>query len=490
MIQTRPSTICHLLVALVFSPTLAPLAAQGSTSTLSAKRFWATEPSVTELRETPLPGLPPATDLSHGGPSGVTLVDTHVLSRLATGNSVAPTAEPSVASRGDEVLVTGNHFASFSTDRGKTFRYRSPYQAFTGPETAEFCCDQVALFVPGSTAQEDLMVWLLQYGDGSGGSGSALRLAVAKGSDIPGEKWHYYDLTPSDLGLWSNVYFDYNDLAASAGHLYISTWATPYFDGTAGTQRAVMMRVPLPDLEQLGWLEVKYVIGDGASAFKPVRGANDTMYWAAHRPDLRLRVYSWEDSSDEAHFFDVTVDEWRDGPYVAPTPDGGDWLTTVDGSITAGWMTKPTAGSVSLGFAWTASAHPGQMPYPHVRVAIVDPQNPQQRPEQPHLWSPDTAYAYPAAAVLKSGEVGVTIAYGGGGHYPSHAVGKLNAGSTPRWLLAPAGRGGEASPADGTWGDYLAIQSHPTGRGWLAAGFRLGSSKEGAPVRVQLVHFE
>src|SRR5437016_8491326 len=70
-------------------------------------------------------------------------------------------SEPSIAVRGDAVLITANWFASFCNNAASplsTFRPINPWQFFP-PAKPEFCCDQVVTYDPKS----DTMFWLLQY---------------------------------------------------------------------------------------------------------------------------------------------------------------------------------------------------------------------------------------------------------------------------------------------------------------------------------------
>jgi hypothetical protein len=65
------------------------------------------------------------------------------------------------------------------------------------------------------------MFWYLQYLKDS--QQNVGRLAVARGADIPAQRWRYYDFTPAGVGKWATEWFDYPDLAADDQHLYLTT---------------------------------------------------------------------------------------------------------------------------------------------------------------------------------------------------------------------------------------------------------------------------
>ena len=58
-------------------------------------------------------------------------------------NFASPVGEPTIAVRGDEILVTGNWYAAFSLDGGQSFSALDPGKMFEGDPLGEgFCCDQ------------------------------------------------------------------------------------------------------------------------------------------------------------------------------------------------------------------------------------------------------------------------------------------------------------------------------------------------------------
>ncbi len=130
------------------------------------------------------PVPPPPTQPRGAGELGATvsITQNRPLADSETSNATSTVCEPSLAVRGQEMLVTGNWFASFSRDGGTSFQFRNPDTMFPSIPGRPFCCDQVAYFVPS----HDLMVWFLQYVKNS--TGNTVRVAVAHGSDIANER--------------------------------------------------------------------------------------------------------------------------------------------------------------------------------------------------------------------------------------------------------------------------------------------------------------
>ena len=67
-----------------------------------------------------------------------------VLDDLATSERTSTVDEPTVAANSKMVLVTGNWYATRSTDRGKTWTPVDPFAAFP-MIGGNFCCDQLVL---------------------------------------------------------------------------------------------------------------------------------------------------------------------------------------------------------------------------------------------------------------------------------------------------------------------------------------------------------
>ena len=112
------------------------------------------------------------------------------LGDAATSTLTSTVNEPTGAASGRNIFVTGNWFATQSTDGGTNWSVVNPFTRF--PSAAGgFCCDQVVLYEP----TRDIWIWILQYVE-SGGS-NIFRVAISRGSSFG--SWYYWDFSPRAL---------------------------------------------------------------------------------------------------------------------------------------------------------------------------------------------------------------------------------------------------------------------------------------------------
>jgi hypothetical protein len=421
----------------------------------------------------PMAGAPPVAQTAvlplNRQPAGRTFIDlsNRVLTDAETDRFTSTVGEPSLAVRGDEILVTGNWFAAFSTDAGVTFSHVDPFTRFPAPPDQEFCCDQVAIY----DKAHDLVAWFLQYDAGS--KPNIVRLAVAAGKDdIRSQKWRYYDFTTKDLGN-ENEAFDYPDLVLGSKYLYLSS---NVYTLPGAFSRSVMLRLPLDELSQYKAFYYRYFSTADVGSLRPTHGATDVMYFGAHVDfEKTVRVFSWPESGNDLTAKDVTVQAFKFGGATARGPDGHDWMGFSDGRITGAWLARN-----QIGFAWNAAQDAdqgGNLAFPHVRVVLLDAAT-MATVAEPHIWNSAFAFSYPGAAPNADGSVGISIAYGGGSSlYPSHAVGVLNPPPNPgekwSWQLVMTGLG-VAGPQKNRWGDYLSVRTDGKDpKAWVATGYVL-----------------
>ena len=401
------------------------------------------------------------------------------------GASTSVVGEPTAATRGQNVLFTGNWFAATSLDGGKTFTCVDVGQTFgRSPNDQEVCCDQFAIY----DATHDLMVWLVQYRDDTASGTKAAnihRLAVAAGEDIANGQWRYYDLTPSRVGGAETEWFDYPALVVGSRHLYVTTNAYDTVDESVF--RSLVVRLPLAELTRYEPVAGHYLSPEAAGTLRVADGSTNIGFWATHArkgPADFLRIYSWPDTGVKVTTTDIRVSDWK-GKAFAAMQNGYDWLRRSDGRPTAGWL----SGGV-LGFAWTAGQD-ATFKYPHVRVALVQTTPVMKLVSEPHIWNGEFAFAYPSIAVNRADEVGVSLSYGGNKTYPSHAVGALmkNAAGTLSWELFRAAEGTDA-PADEIWGDYQHVAPHGADpKIWVASGHILSGGNDDNHVQPRYVEF-
>lgn len=401
----------------------------------------------------------------------VSITESVRLGDQATGTHTSTINEPSVGVSSKAILVSGNWYASWSPDTGRTWRYLDPFTMF--PATgAGFCCDQIVTYVPSVR----LWVWFLQYSENRSGE-NVVRLAVSRTGGLG--PWQWWDLAPTDLSpSWSGQWFDYPDLAVSKDHLWIS------LNLFAGQQwkRAVVVRYPLRQLSRARPVDRRHWSTTTVGSLRFTAGADRAMWFAgtvAYRGVLKL--FRWDDAADDVTGWDVRVTPWNDRDYSSVCPDGTNWLHRLDDRITGAWRSGGR-----LGFLWSAGRATGR-PHPFVRGAVVD-ETSLALVSEPDLWSANGAWAYPAAAPNRRGEIGLAAFYGGPPAFPTFSVGAWHE-QQREWRTA-AVAASTHSPPDRSWGDYITVRPHvrrPTS--WVASGFSLQGGSSRRHIEPEVVTF-
>jgi hypothetical protein len=392
------------------------------------------------------------------------------LGDAATSTQTSTVDEPTAAASGNNVFVTGNWFASQSTDGTANWSLVDPFTKF--PSAAGgFCCDQIILYEPS----RDIWIWILQY-IRSGGT-NIFRVAVCRGANFGA--WYWWDFSPTALNAsWTDMWFDYPDAAVSSNHLYITFNA---FDNAPRPRwlRAFVFKLPLNTLRDATSLGYQWWSTTTHGSLRLTQGALGSMFFASHNGGRQLRVFGWPDASNSIGTIDVTVGDWSAGPYSAPGPGGVEWLGRIDSRITGAWVS-----GTRTGFLWTAAAR-GVRPLPYAKGAVVDTVT-RTLVEEPEIWNQSSAFAYPAACPNAAGVLGVSLFFGGGTRHPTHVVG-FRDGNEWRLVITRASTNG---PTGGTWGDYLSCRRHaPESSEWVASGFTLQGGTDRRNVEPQYVHF-
>lgn len=390
------------------------------------------------------------------------------LADAATTDSTSIIGEPSVATAGANVFMTGNWYASMSQSTASSWAHVNPYTKL--PSAAGgFCCDQLVLF----DAERGIWVWILQYV--ATGGNNVFRVAISR--DASFGSWYWWDFSPRDLNpAWTNMWFDYPDAAFSAKHLYLTFNA---FNSAGNWQRAFVFKLPASTLKAGGTLGYQWWSTTEYGSLRLTQGGAANMFFASHNGGRSLRIYSWPDASSSISNFNVTTSAWNNGPYSAPGPGGVDWLGRLDSRITGAWTSGTQAG-----FMWSA-APSANRPRPYVKVALVDVAQ-RKLLGEPDIWNATRAYAYPAAATNAAGVPGVAMFFGGGDRHPAHVVGFREGNG---WLLALS-RVSSHGPASNAWGDYINVRRHhPDGATWVASGYTLQSGNDRKFVEPRYVHF-
>jgi hypothetical protein len=392
------------------------------------------------------------------------------LDDTATGQQTSTVGEPTVAAAGKQVFVTGNWFASRSTDWGASWTLVDPFTEFP-PAAGGFCCDQLVL----RSRTQKLWIWVLQYV--SANDTNVLRVA-ASASGAPGS-WRWWDFSPGMLNpAWNKLWFDYPDIAESDGAIWLTC---NVFDSNDAWKRAIVLKLSTATMVAGGTLSYRSWSTAQHGSLRLVQGAGNTMYFGSQNGNSGVRVFEWKDSGNNVSFWNVPVTPWGSGPYSSKGPGGVEWLSRCDDRITGAWI----AGG-QLGFMWTSSRLAGR-PHPFVRVARIDVAS-RSLVDEPDLWSANHAWAYPAAASNSKGRVGMTAFIGGGTRHPCHVVGVRNdTAGTWDTQIAKAGTHG---PADSKWGDYLTVRRHRTSTtSWVASGYTLQGGQARRNIEPRVAHF-
>ena len=398
----------------------------------------------------------------------VTIVQNLGLDDAATSEQTSTVCEPTAAANKKQLMVTGNWFASTSTDGGANWALLDPFTRFPAA-AGGFCCDQVVLYNP----RHRIWVWLLQYIAPPGGS-NIFRLAVCK--DTAFGNWYYWDVAPKNLNsAWTTMWFDYPDMAFTNDNLFVTFNA---FIGNAW-QRAAVFRFPLAVLAAGGALSYRSWTTTKNGSIRLCRGPGATMYMGSHNTLSQLRLFQWPDSAPNIAWTDVNVRPWTAGSYSAPGPGGVNWLGRTDQRITGAWL-----GAGTVGFMWSANKD-GTHPQPYVRVVRINEAT-KALIDEPDLWSNTSAWAYPAAAANSAGAVGFAAFYGGGGNHIRHVVGAKTATGWDSKVTKTCTHG----PATPAWGDYLSCTAHhDQGSHWVASGYTLQGGNSRKHVQPQYVQF-
>lgn len=421
-----------------------------------------TIPPVLEGPEVADPGPSPATDFAPTSPAAlglratseeIRLVRNVALASAADNNAASDVGEPSVAINGSVVFYTGNWYAAVSLDGGATFRYVDPFTAFPNPIGMSFCCDQVVHYIK----KIDMFVWLLQYSQDQTGA-NILRLAFARTPDLRSGRWRVFDITPQQLGL-PNVFLDYPDLAVGTNMLYLT------FNGFLGQNwtATVLARIPLAAIRN-GNITAQHTISRENFNFRVAQHCGKRAFWASHNTTSSLRVFSWEERADAPTFNDVAIARWAAGSYQSQTPSGVNWLGRADPRITGA-----TKAGHDLWFAWGANrGGTNNRPQPYIQIARINSKT-LSVIDNINLWDEHAALCYPGLSSNSRREVGVSYMIGGGGRFPSHAVGILT--GTRRDCLCVEGT---RSPGRDRWGDYLTIRRcYPKTKLFAATGYTM-----------------
>ena len=445
----------------------------------------------------PVPPTPGVLDFRSGtAPSGS---QEPVTFRTFTETGIKTNVWPpdmSGAKGGDVVVMSGNLWLKLSVDGGKTFTDLDFTKLFAADKTyGAWSGDQVIHYVPSI----DCFVLYVQSKTGSGAnaSKSVVKVALASPADLKkfkggkpawGRQW---DFTSDTFGL--NAWLDFPDVSYGDAFLYINTNTfMRTFDSTGKSSDAfqgkLFFELPLKELKAGTGFSFYYaLVADQLVYSSPTQNVGDENYWAAHIDNSALRIYSskgsdpnyyWRKRDLAANWPLAALDTNKVRDIISSAPDSGDWISEDHRIIGA------TKVNNQLWFAWSAAAGDGggggfKFPQAHIQIAKFDLAQDYKFIEQTQVWNADVAFAYPCLTTNSNNEVGISLAWGGGKSFGSHAVGIL--GDFVVWFgEASELTSGQVSPT--RFGDYLHVRlAHPDTRFFSAFGYAVRKDAASTP---------
>ncbi|HVS81749.1 MAG TPA: hypothetical protein VHE60_08430 [Pyrinomonadaceae bacterium] len=376
-----------------------------------------------------------------------------------TSAGVPPDPNAAAATAGGVVLATYNTGISVSTNGGVNFtdvNLSSPQPgnpartSFFPQSDGGLCCDQVVIYIPN----QNIFVWLLQYWPAvtppNTITQARLRIAWATPAAITSDFWNawtYGDLNASNtpgvssgLGIASNEWLDYPDLAFSNTFLYVGVdrgW--PNGVGSVYLGRRLVARLSLADMVNPASSVVNYGFGEltgsnGLNKSHFVQGAPGRMVVGSLDNSSTLRVFTWADNEGNIRGAStVAISQIQQGAnYTSIAPDTSDWLAvSFPGNITGGVYRNVAVGLGAPSreeyvFAFDAGTNPGGgRAQAYLRLETLTPNgNNYNASSEYDVWN--SAYAYAMGGLGTDGnEIGITLAVGGGTviGYPQFAVG-------------------------------------------------------------------
>jgi hypothetical protein len=339
-------------------------------------------------------------------------------------------------------------------------------------------------------------------GSGANASKSVVKIAVASPGDLKKfsggkQAWRrQWDFTSDDFGL--NFWLDFPDLSYGDAFLYVNTNIFMRTTDSTGKksdvfQGKLFFELPLKELKAGAGFSFQYAFVNESLTFSsPTQNISDENYWAAHVDNATMRIYSskgtdpnyyWRERKLNANWPTASnskkvAPEDNEDDVISAAPDSSDWISEDHRIIGA------TRVGTQLWFAWTAAAGDGggggfKFPQPHIQIAKFDVSQDYKLVEQTQVWNADNAFAYPCLTTNSNFEVGISLAWGGGKFYGSHAVGIL--GDFVVWY-------GEASGMTSTlvsptrFGDYVHVRlAHPDTRFFSGFGYAVRKDTSTTP---------
>jgi hypothetical protein len=382
-------------------------------------------------------------------------------------------AEPAAINRKKKVFAAGNfNHAEYSTDHGVTWVDRSPPG---GPADAPIgCCDNDAVI------DDDSKIGLHSFLYINGAQTNGIVRIFVRPKNNLGDISCFYDIDPA--GAANNIVPDYPHIALTDNFAYLSINAMP----TPGTGFARMYRFDLSQM--LGCQMISFTTFDqshatfGPRVWVPGEGANNQtrMLWVQNDSASVMRIFDWPEAAGAPSEVTRTI---QTSNFANPDCRGGtgnfDFIEVatafgIFGSrhrcAVAQGDNQPTG---VLACYWNAG-NDGTFPQGLVRSAVFSLADLGLLAE-PHIWSDNACFGYPAVTSNTKGDIGLSIASGGkagGGGTAAQGYVGIDDQFTPgtgvfETIFLTAS--GVANRSDGRYGDYVTIHPYQTCDKWFGA---------------------
>lgn len=395
------------------------------------------------------------------------------------------------------VFLSGNTYLLLSADGGANYSKIDPKTVFPPipldglPQDTGICCDQNLIYIPSI----DRFVWqLLTHGsqialktdengepelDETGkpiplNGMNRLRVAMASPEQIissGGKSWSYWDMTTATFGLPDTTFLDYPSLSFSRDYLHVGVTAKNRLGKEDWEEGFFVAAIPLVDVQNGGVIHIGHThpkFGQISGGARLAHDCPDAAYWFGHIGDgsnQMLRVFEWPDAAPNFSWRTLKIEPWKrfwdpedkNLEFQSKTPDGTNWLTanidSVRGAACIPITDDDSDADRALIMAWNAGRG-GGFPQPYVRLQrVLRTPTKWLAPEGAEIWHPDFAFHHAHLATNANGEVGISVAAGGGTGGDATPVTGFVGDSTLYKI-------GVSTASIDRWGDYTAIRPH------------------------------
>ncbi len=401
-------------------------------------------------------------------------------------------AEPSAVNEGSRVFYTGNTHAEYSVDGGATWT-NAPLHS--GPADAPIaCCDMDVIY----DQARGVAFWHVLYVNDLLTNG-VVKITVRRNGLSSADSCSY-NVDPG--GTANNILPDYPHLGISNKYLYLTTNNISSTGGWAGAQ---VRRFDIDQMAQcLTASSTTFTYGPavatGQRVFVPVEGARDAMYWGMLENATTFRLFRWlESSAAPTSVLRSIATSTHTNPDCRGGVDNFDFIErstawSITGFRMRGAVGLGSSGNGRIAFYWNVGPD-GSHVQGHVHAAVFQ-ESTFTLLAQPHIFSQQKCFGYPAVSANEQGDLGLSIASGGrngGGGTAAQGYVALDDEYTTGigyfgavFLTAS----GTHNRPDDRYGDYMSVRNHePCDLWFVATNYSLSGGADVSNVNARYVEF-